>query len=133
MDVGVSSGAVGSAAGTTNSLQLDEKKFKDALAANPQGLFDVLDNMTVGSEGVFQKMRSYLNGVTLPGGILNSMTDTANARQSYLDTRIQNTQRLLDQKRTRLEAQFSRMESAVAQLQAQGNRLSSQLAGAKSG
>ncbi|HEY3083499.1 MAG TPA: flagellar filament capping protein FliD [Chloroflexota bacterium] len=133
MDVGVSSGAVGSAAGTTTSLQLDEKKFKDALAANPQGLYDVLDNMTVGSEGVFQKMRSYLNGVTLPGGILTSMTSTANARQSYLDARIQNTQRLLDQKRTRLEAQFSRMESAVAQLQAQGNRLSSQLAGAKSG
>jgi flagellar hook-associated protein 2 len=128
MDIGVSSGAVGASVGTTNSLQLDETKFKNALSANPQGLYDLLDSMTAGSEGVFQQMRTYLNSVTLPGGILNSMTDTANARQSDLDTRIRDVERRLDQKRTRLEAQFARMESAIAQLQAQGNKLNGQLA-----
>ncbi|HEV8637872.1 MAG TPA: flagellar filament capping protein FliD [Chloroflexota bacterium] len=133
MDVGVSSGAVGSAAGTTNNLQIDEKKFKDALSANPQAVYDALDSVTAGSEGIFQQMRTYLNGVTLPGGILTSMTDTSNARQSYLDLRIEDSERRLDQKRSRLEAQFARMETAVAKLQAQGNRLNSQLAGMQRG
>jgi flagellar hook-associated protein 2 len=132
MDVGVSSGAVGAAVGTTANLQIDEKKFKDALSANPQALYDVLDSVTAGSEGIFQQMRTYLNSVTLPGGVLTSMTNTANAQQSTLDGRIKETQRRLDGKRTRLEAQFARMESAIAQLQAQSNRLNSQLAGLQS-
>jgi flagellar capping protein FliD len=65
--------------------------------------------------------------MTLPGGILTSMTDSASRLQSDLDLRIKEGERRIDIKRTRLEAQFVRMESAVAQLQAQGQRLNSQL------
>jgi flagellar hook-associated protein 2 len=127
MDIGVSSGAVGSAAGTTNNLVLDEAKFKEKLAADPQAVYEVLSNPTVGSQGVFHGLRTYLNGAVLPAGMLGTMTNTSNRMQSSLDSRIAESERRLETKRSRLEAQFARMEGAVAQLQAQGSRLNSQL------
>jgi flagellar hook-associated protein 2 len=45
--VGISFGAVGSAIGTTNSLQLDEAKFKTALADDPAGTQALLSALTL--------------------------------------------------------------------------------------
>jgi len=53
--IGISFGAVGSAIGTTNTLQLDETKFKDALAADPSGTQSLLSALT-------------LDGSLAPGG-----------------------------------------------------------------
>ena len=127
MDIGVSSGAVGAGIGTTNNLQVDEAKFKAALAADPQSVYEVLSSATAGSEGIFHQMRTYVNSAVLPAGFLSGMTSTSAQQQTDLDSRIAETTRRMELKRSRLEAQFARMEGAVAQLQAQGNRLNSQL------
>ena len=47
--VGLSFGAVGSALGTTNTLQLDETKFKDALANDPTSVQAVLSSLKLGA------------------------------------------------------------------------------------
>lgn len=125
--LGVTSGAVGSTPGTTSTLSVDETKFKDALSANPLAAYDVMNSVTAGSQGVFTQLRSYVTTNTLPTGMVGTATTTAAARQTDLDSRIAQNQRLLDLKRRHLEAQFSKMESAVAQLQSQGQRLQAQL------
>jgi flagellar hook-associated protein 2 len=45
--IGLTTGAVGSAVGTTNSLQLDETKFKNALATDPSSVQAVLSAFTL--------------------------------------------------------------------------------------
>lgn len=125
--IGISTGVVGSAVGTTNNLQFDEAKFQQAMQSNPQGVYELLNNATAGSQGVFAKVRSYVNSATLPNGLISSITDGASARKSAINSRIEYAQKSLETKRARLEAQFSRMESALATLQAQGQRLQSQL------
>lgn len=45
--LGISFGAVGSAIGTTNTLQFDEAKFKSALAADPTAVQSVLSALTL--------------------------------------------------------------------------------------
>ncbi|MBA4181388.1 MAG: hypothetical protein C0506_12425 [Anaerolinea sp.] len=45
--IGMSFGAVGSALGTTNTLQLDETRFKDALVSDPASVQAVLSSLTL--------------------------------------------------------------------------------------
>lgn len=125
--LGVTSGAIGSVAGTTNNLVLDETKFKEAMAADPKAAFDVLSSTTAGSEGVFERLRTYVNTTVMPTGIFATITNSSTKAQSMLDSRVAESERRLEVKRSRLEAQFARMEQAVAQLQQQGSRLSGQL------
>jgi flagellar hook-associated protein 2 len=91
-DLGVNTGAVGAAVGTTNSFKVDEAKFTAALSANPQAVYDVLNNGVVGSEGVFTRMRTYLTTATLPGGTLQAADDSATARNTDLARQIQRLQ-----------------------------------------
>lgn len=127
VDIGVNTGAVGSAPGTTTAFQVDETKFTQALAANPQAVYDVLNNSSGGVNGVFTQMRTYLQNQTLPGGLIDTLKSTASTQDTALARRIDSAQRQLDQKRARLQAQFARMESALSTLQAQSQRLSQQL------
>lgn len=46
-EIGISFGAVGSAIGTTNTLQFDEAKFKSALASDPAGTQALLSALTL--------------------------------------------------------------------------------------
>lgn len=48
--VGISFGPIGSAVGTTNTLQLDEAKFRDALAANPASVQALFSTLTFSTE-----------------------------------------------------------------------------------
>ncbi|TAK24678.1 MAG: hypothetical protein EPO26_05550 [Chloroflexota bacterium] len=127
-DLGLTFGAVGSAVGTTNKLVLDEAKFKDKLAANPSAVQDVLNSAVVGSQGIFDRMRSTINSATLPGGVLTSITDASTTTQTDIGARVKSVESRMEQRRARLEAQFARMEGAVAQLQSQAARLNAQLA-----
>jgi flagellar hook-associated protein 2 len=127
-DLGVNTGAVGSAVGTTNSFQVDEAKFNAALAASPQAVYDVLNNTTgPAGQGIFARLRGYLAGATLPGGVVAAADNSAMAREADIDRQVSRLNDALDSKRKRLQAQFANMESAIAQLQAQGQRMQQQL------
>jgi flagellar hook-associated protein 2 len=126
--LGVNTGAVGAAAGTTNTFQLDEAKFSAALAANPQAVYDLLNNTTApAGQGVFARMRSYLASATLPGGIVSAADNSATARETDIDRQISRLNVAMTNKRRRLQMQFASMESAISQLQAQGQRMQQQL------
>ncbi len=127
-DLGVTTGPVGSAVGTTNDLVIDEGKFTQAMSNNPQAVYDLLDSSGAAT-GVFTGLRTYVDAATLPGGIIQSMTDAANAREKDLTQQISDDQDRLDQKRQHLQAQFAQMEATLSQLQSQGAQLQSQLAG----
>ena len=131
-DLGVSTGTVGSAVGTTNSFQVDEAKFSAALTSNPQAFYDLLNN-TAGpaGQGVFTRMRSYLASATLPGGLVAAADSAATARESDIDRRVARLTEALANKQRRLQMQFASMESAISQLQAQGQRMQQQLGSGK--
>jgi|GEM_PF-597848 len=61
--IGISTGAIGSAPGTTNSLQLDTNKLTQALQSNPQAV-----------ETLFAGMQASLGAVTQTSGTGNSIT-----------------------------------------------------------
>jgi flagellar hook-associated protein 2 len=128
-DLGVSSGAVGSAVGTTSDFKIDEAKFNAALSANPQAAFDVLNSSTAGSEGVFHRLRGYLSTATLSGGSVQTADDSAVARNESIDRQVSRMTEAMASKRKRLTMQFAAMEQAVAQLQSQGQRMQQQFGG----
>ncbi|HEY3108777.1 MAG TPA: flagellar filament capping protein FliD [Chloroflexota bacterium] len=131
-DIGVSTGPVGSAVGTTNSFQVDEAKFNAALAANPQAVYDLLNNTTApAGQGVFARMRGYLASATLPGGLVAAADSAATARESDIDRQVARLTEAMASKQKRLQMQFASMESAISQLQAQGQRMQAQLGSGK--
>lgn len=72
-EIGISFGAVGSAAGTTNLLQLDETKFKNALANDPAGVAQVLSAfkataaLDAGGTGGIDSISGDPTGIRRPG------------------------------------------------------------------
>jgi flagellar hook-associated protein 2 len=128
-DLGVTTGPVGSAVGTTNDLVIDESKFATAMSTNPQAVYDLLNSPTGASTGVFTGLRTYLDAATLPNGLVQSMSDAAQATEKDVVQQISDDQDRLDQKRQRLQAQFAQMEATLSQLQSQGQQLQSQLTG----
>jgi flagellar hook-associated protein 2 len=131
-DIGVSTGAVGAAVGTTNSFKVDEAKFSAALSSNPQAVYDLLNNTAApAGQGVFARLRGYLASATLPGGLVAAADSSAKARESDIDRQVARLTEAMASKQKRLQAQFAAMESAISQLQAQGQRMQQQLGSGK--
>ena len=108
-DLGVNTGAVGSAAGTTTNFQVDEAKFSAALAANPQAVYDLLNNPTApAGQGVFARLRGYLTTGALPNGLVSCGRQLRDrARDRHRPPGQSPAGGDVDQKRKRLEAQFA--------------------------
>jgi len=218
--IGITTGAFGAAAGSTNHLTVDSSKLTSALQSNPQAVFQVLAGMTgttsltsdatnpwiasqsgqpanqtqsgtyavtynsatnglssvfsptgggtqtpvtgtitaggingavipgmtltarnplpagsgtdmvtytVTSLGIMQSLNQYLTNLTTVGGVFQ--TEQSNAQSDGTDITnqiaVQNT--LLAQKQTALQAQFTAMEVALAQINSQGGSLLSSL------
>jgi flagellar capping protein FliD len=123
--IGLSSGAVGSAVGTTTSLVLDETKFTEALTANPEAV----QNLFGVSGGPLDSLKSYLISATSYSGMLNSSQTSADTQLRDLDRRVTDMQSRLDAKQAALQKKYSDLESTLSKLQAQSSSLSQQLAG----
>jgi flagellar hook-associated protein 2 len=123
--IGLSSGAVGSAVGTTSSLVLDETKFTEALTSNPEAV----QNLFGLSGGPLDSLKSYLISATSFSGMLNSSQTSADTQLRDLDRRITDMQSRLDQKQAALQKKYSDLEATLSKLQAQSSSLSQQLAG----
>jgi flagellar hook-associated protein 2 len=123
--IGLSSGAVGSAVGTTSSLVLDETKFTEALTSNPEAV----QNLFGLSGGPLDSLKTYLISATSFTGMLNSSQTSADTQLRDLDRRIADMQSRLDQKQAALQRKYSDLESTLSKLQAQSSSLSQQLKG----
>lgn len=131
-NIGLSTGAaVGSGTISQDSLEgkltLDTTKLQSALASNFSGVKALFSNATgsFGSEGLSQRMDDIINPQTSATGALSGrITSEASLIQSY-SQQIADIEQRVTLHEAALRAQFTAMESAVAQLQSSSSALSS--------
>jgi flagellar hook-associated protein 2 len=131
-NIGLSTGAaVGSGTISQDSLEgkltLDTTKLQSMLASNFSGVKSLFSNATgsFGSEGLSQRMDDIINPQTSPTGALNGrITSEASLIQTY-SQQIADIEQRVTLHEAALRAQFTAMESAVAQLQSSSSALSS--------
>jgi flagellar capping protein FliD len=81
---------------------------------------------TVNTRGVMQSLNDYLNNVLGSTGVFQTEQNDAQSELKDITDQIANQNQLLSQKQQTLQAQFTAMEVALSQLQAQsGSMLSS--------
>jgi flagellar hook-associated protein 2 len=130
--VGLSTGAaVGtgtiSQASLEGQLTLDTTQLTSALASNFSGVKALFTNATgsYASEGLSQRMDDIINPQAGASGVLAArVTDEASLVSSY-SQQIADIEQRVTMQEANLRAQFTAMETAVAQLQSQSSSLSS--------
>lgn len=121
--IGISTGPIGSAPGSTNQLVLDENKLTQALQQDPNAVASLL----TAASGPITSLNSYLLGMTSYTGPLGSSQTAADQQLSQLNSRMQSLQTRINQRQAALEKKFADLESAMAKLQAQSAQLAGQL------
>ena len=107
---------------TGAQLTLDETKFQEACAADPEGVTRFFTDST---NGIAQTMKTELENITGTSGLIQSQTTEIDGNKEFLQERVGRLNDLLTRKQARLTRQFQAMESALAQLQSQQSALSS--------
>lgn len=139
-ELGISTGAIGSAPGTTKHLEVNEVKLGDAIRANPDRvsqIFGAIENKVYDTttnsyvytystdKGIFTAVKDYLNGMGSATGVFASKQDTAKNMIADIDKRVDDLNNRLETKRKYLEDKFTAMEKALFKSQSQQNALSS--------
>jgi flagellar hook-associated protein 2 len=115
--------SIGLTIGDNGQLSFDSKTFDAAYGADPKGVANLFSQATTGLGTVMNNALTQL--VDPVSGIITEENHTlTNQVQSY-QTQLNNLDALLADKRNLLEEQFANMETTLAQLQSQGNALSS--------
>ncbi|GAC1313690.1 MAG: flagellar filament capping protein FliD [Chloroflexota bacterium] len=115
-DIGLSTGTYGAALNTTNHLVLDQNKLSAALNNNPSQVQSVI-------AGVMTSLTQFTTPTLASGGLFDSEKTSFASQQHDLSNQITNMQNLLSMRQQSLQAQFTAMEQAMAQLQGQGSQL----------
>jgi flagellar hook-associated protein 2 len=121
-DLGVTTGAIGSAVGTTDRLALDDTKLQKALDLDPQRVADLLG----GANGILKPIVDRLATLTGTNGMIDSRTKGLAASIALVSRQESDYQERLDLKQAALEAKFARLESTLSLLQAQSSQLAAQ-------
>jgi flagellar hook-associated protein 2 len=115
--------SIGLTVGDNGQLSFDSKTFDAAYSADPKSVSNLFSQATTGLGTVMNNALTQL--VDPVSGIITEENQTlTNQVQSY-QTQLNNLDALLADKRNLLEEQFANMETTLAQLQSQGNALSS--------
>lgn len=111
---------------TTNAdgtLSANNTKLSNALDTR----FDDVKTLFSGTNGIAGKLSSLLSNVVASGGILQTRTDTLNARLRSLDAQQTALDNRIDEFTKRYQKQFTALDSIVSQLNSTGNFLTQQL------
>lgn len=124
--IGLSTGTVGSAVGTTDRLQLDTTQLASALSADPNQVSLLLDSAT----GPLGALVTKLNTMEDP----SNQNSYVQAHEAGLTTEISDLQRqeldqqeMIDNYQAMIEAQYASMESTLALLQSQSAQINATL------
>ena len=124
--LGVNTGGIGAAVGTTNRLQLDATKLAAALTSDPGAVANLLDKTT----GPLGLVLTQLQGYEDP----SSKSTYIQAHQAGLQSDITETQHreadkqvMIDSYTTMIEAQYTAMETTLALLQSQSQQIAATL------
>jgi flagellar hook-associated protein 2 len=124
--LGVSTGTVGSAVGTTNRLQLDTNKLAAALTNDPNGASSLLDSAT----GPLGQLLAQLQGYEDPSNTqayIQSSTTSLTDQITSVQSREATEQEMIDNYTSMIEAQFTAMETTLATLQSQSAQIAAEL------
>jgi flagellar hook-associated protein 2 len=124
--LGVNSGAVGAAVGTTSRLQLDTTGLASALTSDPTAVTNLLD----GATGPLATLLAQLQGYEDPSNAhayIQSSTTGLTSEISDITSREADRQEMIDNYTTMIEAQFTAMETTLATLQSQSSQIAAQL------
>jgi len=112
--IGISTGAIGSAPGTTNDLTFDTSAFESALNSNPTAVTNLVTK-------VFGNLNTSLLNITAPGGLVDSAIQSENTQIADFQTQIDDQNQIIQQQQDFLNQEFSSLETQLAQLQSQSS------------
>ncbi|HEX8941056.1 MAG TPA: flagellar filament capping protein FliD [Candidatus Limnocylindrales bacterium] len=124
-DIGLSTGSVGSAVGSTTRLQLDGDKLGRALATDPASVASLLGSATGALSSVVGTLKSWTD---YGSGFVASRTTNIDGELRTNSRQQTDQQDRIDQRRAALQTQFASMEALLSQLQQQQAQLGSQAA-----
>lgn len=120
-DIGVTSGAVGSAVGTTNHLSLDASKLASALESDPAAVSSLIT-------AVATPLASVADAWTKVGGQIDSAEETITSQLKALDDQEADVNDRIAIRQAALQAKFTAMEKLLAQMQTTTNSLTNTIA-----
>jgi flagellar hook-associated protein 2 len=130
-DLGISTGAASSTISRDaldGKLTIDDAKLDDALANNPAGVRDLLAGpANVG--GWARSFETIVHGADTTGGTLDTQITGASDELKRLQSTMADMDARLALREQTLRDQFTAMETALSQSQAQGQWLTGQIAG----
>lgn len=124
--IGLSTGAVGAAVGTTNRLQLNASQLSAALTNDPNAVSRLLDSTTGPLGAILTKLQGYEDPSNSTAYVQSSKSSLT-SQISTLKTQEDTEQQMITSYQTMIEAQFTAMETALATLQSQQAQLNSVL------
>jgi flagellar hook-associated protein 2 len=127
-DIGVTTGSIGSAVGTTNRLQIDTTKLQNALENDPSGVASLLNSAT----GAVKPVVDAVDAWTKPNGRIDTSLQTIASQLRDNTSRQASLQERIDEQQQALQAKFAAMEQMLATLQSQSGALGSMTAVATS-
>ena len=128
-DIGITTGKANNSTSTTgvNTLQIDEDKFKEALAKNPEAVKSLLvgDNKgTSTSGGVMNKLEKIVeDSLDVSTGYFDAKSKSLSSKMKSLENSITSAQSRVDAYKARLEKQFSNMEQIISSIQSSYSQL----------
>jgi flagellar hook-associated protein 2 len=128
---------VGLRLGDGGKVEFDETKFREAYAADPQSVEDLFAASTTATDNTVTPPKQTITGVGIGwlmeqsftrlidpvDGVITRENKTLDSKTNDFQGRIDALDKILEQKRARLERQFAQMETVLAGLQSQQQAL----------
>ncbi len=121
-DIGISTGAIGAAVGSTTRLQLDTTKLTSALNSDPNAVARLLDDATGALKPVLDQLTTYES----PGDTNSYIQSNTSGLQSEirdLQQQQYDMQDSINAYQAALEAKYATMEATLAMLQSQSSQI----------
>ena len=112
--IGLNTGPIGSAPGTTIDVQFDTTTFDAALATNPQAVTNLVNT-------VFHNLSQQVLNIVAPFGQVDTAIQGENSEIRDLQNQIDAQQQFLQQQQDFLNSEFTNLDSELAQLQSQSS------------
>ena len=124
--IGLNTGALGAAVGTTNRIQLDSSQLTTALTNDPNSVANLLDQASGPMSNLLAQMQNYEDPTNTDSYVQASITGLTS---DITDVKSQEDyqQMLVDNYTTMIEAQYTAMETTLATLQSQSQQVAAEL------
>lgn len=124
-DIGISTGKVGTTGtDTTNQLQIDETKFNEAMAKDPNAVKQLLIGDLKSKTGFVGSLKTTVEAATnTTNGYFASKDTSIKSQVKLLNDQITRKTASLDDYKTTLTAQFNAMDQTISKLKAQYSKI----------